>query len=284
MSPTTAASQPQKRKTSINGTEVVYHDSGPTESGLRPIVLVHGTGGSTASHYAFVFPMLATQQRVISIDLTDTERENLELSDLEQQIVGVIEDAGLDGPVTLVGYSLGAVAALAVAAHRPELVGRLVTIAGWMRTGSQQQLRNELWQSLRSQNPDAARRLMVFTAFSSGTLDQFGLDDLAAMADAITLSEFQDRQMDLNRRIDISADVPTIRATTLVIGCRDDYMVPPQHSRSLFGAIPDARYTEIASGHAVIHERPAELVHLISEFNANPTRYPAGTVVPSLRP
>jgi pimeloyl-ACP methyl ester carboxylesterase len=74
------------------------------------------------------------------------------------------------------------------------------------------------------------------------------------------------------------------RATTLVIGCTHDQMVPVRHSKALFGAIRDARYTEIASGHAVVFERPAQLVQIIDQFNEAPSRHAAGSILPTARP
>jgi pimeloyl-ACP methyl ester carboxylesterase len=78
--------------------------------------------------------------------------------------------------------------------------------------------------------------------------------------------------------------VPRIEATTLVIGCTHDQMVPVLHSKALFGAIRDARYTEIASGHTVIFERPAQLVQIIDQFNEAPSRHAAGSILPTARP
>lgn len=227
--------------------------------------------------------MLAADQRVISVDLSATGARTVEVSDLVEQVVAVLREVRAP-TLTLVGYSLGAVVCAAAAAHHPDLVDKLVLIAGWMKTDKQQLLRNDVWQTLRRNDKDAARKFSVFTAYSAAFLELRTIDELQTMIDAVSFDDFKDQQMDLNRRVDITDSTSEIRAKTLVIGCRDDFMVPPRHSRALFGAIADACYVELGAGHAVVRERPAELVHWIATFNAYPDRFPTGTVRPSIRP
>lgn len=277
------ATEFRTRQLSVGAAEVTFYDSVESNGDRPTIVLVHGTGGSTAAHYSFLFPMLAADQRVVSVDLSPTGSDTLELSSLVAQIAAVIRQ--VDAPaLTLAGYSLGAVAAAATAAAHPDLVDNLVLIAGWMRTDKQQLLRNDVWAHLRRTDQTAAQQFSVFTAYSGAFLALRTADEVRAMADAVTFDEFKDQQMDLNRRIDITDTVSDIDAKTLVVGCRDDFMVPSRHSRSLFGAIVNASYVEIGAGHAVVRERPAELVHWISTFNAYPERFPAGSILPSIRP
>ena len=95
----------------------------------------------------------------------------------------------------------------------------------------------------------------------------------------MTFDEFGDRQMDLNRRIDIVQDIHRIQAPTLVIGCTHDQMVPVRHQKAIFGAIEDSRYVEIPTGHAVVFERPSELCHHVQRFMDDPEEYAAGTVI-----
>jgi hypothetical protein len=61
-------------------------------------------------------------------------------------------------------------------------------------------------------------------------------------------------------------------------------MVPLWHSKLLFGAIDDARYQEIDSGHGVVFERPGQLSQMVDQFNENPARFPAGSIVPADHP
>ncbi|MDT0463009.1 alpha/beta fold hydrolase [Streptomyces gibsoniae] len=276
----------------VDGVEVRYFDSvadhsATGESSRGPIVLVHGTGGSTEAHYGYLFPLLAGRQRVVALDFARPVRTRapLTLEQLEQQVVAVIEAVLPDRPVTLVGYSLGAVVAAAVAARHPGSVRNLVLVAGWMKTDAQQELRNQVWQRLREERSEALGEYMAFCAFSRPFLVAAqALGEFTPVLTAFHPDGFTDLQMELNRTIDISDLVPSIAATTLVIGCTHDQMVPKWHSKALFGSIPDARYTEIESGHAVVMERPAQLVQVISQFIEAPSRHAAGDVIATARP
>ncbi|MFB7029949.1 MULTISPECIES: alpha/beta fold hydrolase [unclassified Streptomyces] len=274
-----------------DGAPVRYVDTGPLDEGdahgpgRPPIVLVHGTGGSVERDYGFLLPLLASHQRVVALDFAPPvpAAGPLRLDHLERQVAAVCEAVLPGRPVTLVGYSLGAVVATAVAAHRAELVGRLVTVAGWARTDTQQKLRNGVWRRLRAEGSAALPSYMAFCALGGPFLARTDLEQLAPLLAHGGPDAFLDLQMALNESVDITHLLERVRATTLVIGCTHDQMVPVRHSKALFGSIPDARYTEIASGHAVVFERPAHLVQIIDRFNADPGRFPAGSLVPEAR-
>lgn len=268
----------------IDGVTVPYFDSGHNPSQRPPIVMCHGTTGSTTTHFSYLFPMLAARQRVISFDFTDPGTSELSLDQLVRQASAVIDDRLGDEQITLLGYSLGAVVAARLAAIQPQSITNLILVAGWQKTDQQQLLRNDVWQELRRLNSSAIGEYTVFCAFSGPFLAARTATDIAPAIAAVQPDHFADLQMSLNRSIDIESDCENIKARTLVIGCTYDYMVPVRHSKALFGSIPDARYTEIATGHAVVFERPAELFAQIEHFQANPNAYPAGSIIPASRP
>ena len=268
----------------VEGATVRYYDSINHQGSRNPIVLVHGTTGSTAVHFGFLFPMLATRQRVVSVDLGRPEGE-LTIDSFRRQVEAVIDHVLPAQKVTLLGYSLGAVVATTVAASRPETIENLILVAGWAKTDSQQILRNNIWNDLYSSgNKSALAQFTVFCAFGHPFVGARTLDELAPAIKAVNVTEFGAQQMQVNRDIDIVDRLEKITSNTLVIGCEYDQMVPNRHSKDLFGAIENARYTEIPSGHAIVFERPAELHKHVDNFAANPHRYPAGTIIPRVKP
>lgn len=276
------------RSVVTDGTEVTYYDScDPRNHPDDVLVLVHGTGGSTASHFGFLFPVLAAKQRVVSIDWSAPHIENrdLELDDLVSQVIGVIEAVLPARRVVLLGYSLGAVVTTVVAARRPDIVERLIVVAGWLHTDTQQLLRNDVWQALRSRLDDTAlREYTMYCAFGGPFLATKTRDDLRSGLAEMTFSEFGDQQMALNRQIDIAVEAENVSAPTLVVSCTEDQMVPTRHQLALFGAIENSRYVEIPTGHAVVTERPAELSHHIQRFMDAPDEYAPGAIIATPRP
>jgi pimeloyl-ACP methyl ester carboxylesterase len=267
----------------VGGVTVRYRVAGPDNDRL-PLVLVHGTAGSIDGHYGYIFPMMAYRQKVIALDWSEPDGDTVELADLVAQVKAVIAAEVPEGPVTLMGYSLGACVAAQVAAELKEKVANLILTAGWMVTDTHQKMRNDVWRQLRDQGSDSITQYMTFCAFSPAFQNLKTLDEMKAAAGMLQLSAFVDKQMDLNTRIDIAELCETIAAKTLVIGCTYDMMVPKHHSKRLFGAIEDARYAEIPSGHAVVHERAAELFHYVDRFTRQPDEFAAGSIIPAQKP
>jgi pimeloyl-ACP methyl ester carboxylesterase len=259
----------------VDGLDVYYADSVHDQGSASPVVLVHGTGGSTARHFPFLYPMLASRQRVVSIDLaTPAGLAKDGLASLAAQVEAAIDEVLPGGAVTLVGYSLGAVVTATLAAARPDQLSALVLLAGWLRTDAQQQLRNDVWRALRTDR-DALGRYQAFCAHSALYLAQRTSEEIQALVDGCPADDATAAQMDINRMVDLTDIAPRISCPTLIVAGTDDQMTPRR---------PEACYTEVTSGHALVRERPAELVHLITAFNADPKQYPPGTVLPARRP
>ena len=275
------------RTATVNGVEITYYDSEDTRNHPDDVlVMVHGTAGSTAAHFGFLYPVLASRQRVVSIDWSQVDPDRrLELEDLVEQVTATIKQLLPGRKVVLLGYSLGAVVTAKIAAEHPDLVKRLILVAGWVRTDLQQILRNDVWQALRAAGDEQAlRTYSTFCAFGGPFLATKTMADVQPGMAAMTFDDFGDQQMELNRRIDITAEAESISVPTLVVSCVHDQMVPTRHQLALFGAIKDSRFVEIPTGHAVVFERPSELSHHIQQFMDKPEQYDAGTIIPTPKP
>ena len=248
--------------------EVSFVDSQQDHGRDEVIVLVHGTGGTTDTHYKHLYPLLAQHHRVVGVDWTDPGSQTLETQQLVDQVLGVIEQLHLhEHQISLVGYSLGAVIASLVVAQQPLLITNLVLIAGWVKTDNQQLLRNQLSTHLATTDPDALAQFDVLAAFSGSYLASLSDEQLARIvANMQPTTGFGAKQMELNRRISIAGVLGRISARTLVIGGEQDFMVPIRHQRQLVDAIAHARFVSVDAGHAVVFERPAELAKHILEF------------------
>lgn len=150
-----------------------------------------------------------------------------------------------DADTVLIGYSLGAVAAAAHAATHD--IAALVLICPWAEPTPA--LTD--WAAHAADADFAAHTMLSPAAFGRTPIVQSALLELAGgtrVADAAL----------------------GIRCPALVIAATGDTVAPAAQSRLLFGTIPDARLAEIASGHAALVERPAEVHALIDAFLRDP--------------
>jgi pimeloyl-ACP methyl ester carboxylesterase len=266
------------RSTTTEG--IRWYESAVLEHARETVVLLHGTGGAAYGSFSALLPMLATRHRVITLDFLDEWRgSGSDLDAYVDQVRDVVRDAGVAGPVNVLGYSFGAVVAAVLAAREPALVRSLILLAGWIRTDDQQRMRNSIWQSLSEDHHPALASFMALTAYSPQYVRSNTPAQLHSLVTAMGDGADRRHKMLFNRTVDIADEVPRIGAPTLVVGCRDDQMVPVHHARMLFGAVESARYVELPTGHAVVHERPAEVLRLCDRFFAEPGALPPGAVI-----
>jgi pimeloyl-ACP methyl ester carboxylesterase len=255
--------------TAAAGTDVHYAVTG-AGSGL---VLVHGASMDAASNFGHLLEQFADHNTVITPDCAGSGRTTAPPGELTtdllvEQVAAVATDAAT-GPVDIVGFSLGAVVAARLAALRPELVRRLVLVAGWTHSADARlRLGLETWARVLDIDPELASAQAPLLAFSPGFLSGLGEDGLAQLRNGKPAPGTR-RQVDLCLRVDIRRDLPRINAPTLVVGCTLDHLIPVEHARDLHRAIPHSRYLELHSGHVVFHEKPLEVVSAIRDFQSD---------------
>lgn len=254
--------------TSVRDTAVHYLVDGQGPG----LVLVHGMGGDAEKVFGNVVGHFTATRTVVrpnfsgSGQTTDDGRE-LTVDGIAEQITAVSR-AAVDGPVDLLGFSLGAVAAAAVAARHPDLVRRLVLVAGWTHsTGPRDRFYFETWRKLLAADRELFKRFATITGFGAAAVDRFGHEGLAqSLADAWPPPGIA-RQIELGLGVDIRPLLPSITAPTLVIGFADDNMIPIEGSRRLHAAIPGSRLVEVAGqGHMDWFADPSELIALTRDF------------------
>jgi pimeloyl-ACP methyl ester carboxylesterase len=267
----------------VDGTAVTCHLGGVQQEDGDPVVLLHGIGGSTILDFKFLFPMLARRHSILAVDFSPPalkEREPLQLEHLVRQVSAAIDELLPGRRVTIVGYSLGAVVAAAVAASHPA-PARLVLASGWLQATTRHRMFNSIWQQLNCQDTTVLHHFARFSALSTSFVNNSAPEALQEIF-PFSLSRFTDALVQLTTTVDLTDLVPLISVPTLVIGCSDDAIADRDQAQALVGAIHDARYAEIESGHAVVTERPAELLSLIDGFLHQPTRYPIGSIPPGI--
>ncbi|WP_420032488.1 alpha/beta fold hydrolase [Streptomyces sp. cg28] len=237
------------------------------------LVLVHGAGPGSVTWDALV-DRFTDRHTVILPDLSGSDPvpdpgEDLTLEGLTNELAAVVEDRDA-GPADIVGHSLGAVVALSLAATRPELVRRLIPVAGFAHAAQDAYVRTvmRIWRDL-VDDAETFSRFAMLVAFSGPYLNGLSPAALEDVAGAFPPAG-RARQLDLVLRLDLRPLLPLIQAPTLVIGCAADALVPVHHAREIHAGIPGSSYAELDSGHVMRAERPEEFVTLVRDFLGEP--------------
>ncbi|MBM4795970.1 alpha/beta hydrolase [Streptomyces sioyaensis] len=237
------------------------------------LMLVHGTGGNADSLFSGFVPHFGGDRTVIRPNFsgsgrTTDEGNALTMEMVVEQLAAVAREA-VDGPVDLLGFSLGATVATAVAATHPELVRRLVLVGGWVHSaGARDQFYFSTLAKLFAGERDLFKRFVQLTAYSPAAVDGVGHEGLA---DYLRQDQWpplgMGRQIDLCARVDNRALLADVIAPTLVIGLAEDQMVPVDGSRQLHAGIAGSQLIELpGQGHMDWVAAPAHIMELTRAF------------------
>ena len=231
---------------SVNGLALYYEVHGAG----RPLILLHG-GLGTASMFGEVLPLLAQSCQVIAVDLqghgrtADIDRP-LRYEFMGDDIAALIQQLGL-GQAAVMGYSLGAGAALRTAIQHPELVSQLVLVSfAFRRAGNYAEVVAGMMQV-----SGAAAEFMkpspVFQEYQRISPDPDRFPQLL------------DKVGDLLRQdYDWADDVAGLKMPTmLVFGDADS--VPPHHAAEFFSLLGGGQRDGGLDGAGITHSRLAVL-------------------------
>ncbi len=276
---------------------------GEPQMGQAPLVLLHGWMDISAS-FQFIVDQLAAERYIIAPDwrgfgLSHSAQDSFYFPDYLADLDCILAHYVPEGPIALVGHSMGAHAALLYAGARPDKIRRLVNLEGFGAPASQP-----------SEAPARYTRwLNELQTLRSGALDLAGYADAAAVAA---------RLMKTNKRLlpsyahwlaqhwaqpdssgcwkilgtaghkvvspllfrveEVHASFAAITAPTLTVLAEDNqlhnwvggaYTLAEYKQRLTH--IADNRSVEIANaGHMLHHDQPAQVAALIEEFLRQP--------------
>ncbi|PBC81023.1 Pimeloyl-ACP methyl ester carboxylesterase [Streptomyces sp. 2224.1] len=225
------------RKVQVGEVQLAYRVWG--EEDAPPAVLLHCLG-EDGEDWRGVVGRLAGTHRVYAPDQRGHGRSDWPgaygFERWRDDAIGFLEALGLER-VALIGHSLGAVAALLLAADRPELVARLVL--------------EEVPVPLPAEPPQEVPEQPA------------GPQPFDWHAKAAVVAE-------RNAPDPAWWDAPAkVTAPTLVIGGGESSHIPQDHLADLVERIPDARLVTVeGAGHLVHEERPGEFLAAVTSFLA----------------
>lgn len=237
------------------------------------LALAHGAGSSIAGTYGPILDGLAAGHTVVGIDYPgsgDTSRSTtpLQLDDLSDQLVAGAVAEGLD-TFALSGYSLGGLVAMRAAARHPERVTALVLTATFAHHDNRGALSAPIWRKLaESGDRELLAQFLTMMALGADALEAMPAEQLqqAVGFTAASAADGTAEHAELVPRADVRADLPHIKAPTLVISTTQDWFTSTRQHRELADTIPGAQLVEIPTGHLPMVERPEEWQKLITDF------------------
>ncbi|MDQ6648897.1 MAG: alpha/beta hydrolase [Actinomycetota bacterium] len=211
--------------------------------------------------------------------------DNSTIDQLGRDLLMVLDELVPDGPVVLVGHSMGGMTVLALADHRPDLFGSRVVGVALLSTSTGKfasitfGLPAVVGRVTRRVLPFAARgvrrspalvergrragtdlEFLLTRRYSFGSKDVSpALVEMVEKTTAATpvevIAAFYPTFVDHDKlaALDVLRSVPTV----VLVG-DSDLITPPDHSRAIAEALPDAELVELpAAGHMVMLEQAA---------------------------
>ena len=287
--------QPERTRTvrTEDGVHLHVEEVGPADADLT-VVLVHGYVQEMAVwHYQRQALQAAGDVRVVLYDQRSHGRssrgpaEHSTIDQLGRDLGRVVDEVVPTGPVVLVGHSMGGMTVMALADARPELfgdrvvgvaligtsAGKLAQVTFGLPTAVMPVTRRVLPVLTRGMRRlprpfERSRRagsdlVFLFTrrgGFGSGDVSPAVVDFVATMGARTpvdVIAEFYDTFMthDKLAALDVLHDVEV-----LVLAGDSDLMTPPDHSRAIAEALPQARLVVVEdAGHMVALEHPEQV-------------------------
>jgi len=244
-----------------------------------PLVVTAGQGSGPEARAAWLAG-LARAHRVLSYDPRGTGRsertaQGQSIEELAEDIVALMDHAGLER-AHVVGVSTGTGKATALAARHPGRVERLVLAAPWthgdeaLRTLQQMRM-----AAARTMPPDHYVHFNALLIYPpeyrrahAARFEALAQQALLAPQDAPGIAA----RLRAILAFDARACYPGLRCPTLVVGARDDLVMPCWHAQEAARRIAGARLALLdGGGHLFAETRTQELLDLVLPFLAGAT-------------
>lgn len=206
----------------------------------RFVIFLHGANDQAGAWVRVVRPLVATH-RVVLADLAGhgdsaPAAGPLSVEDLVDGVETVVAGEAPEGPVTLVGNSLGGWLALIYADRHPDRVAHVVLVNGAAIRGDGSGAQVNLLPKTREEAREAVKATM---SPASAPMPPFVLDDLVRRAPASPLARLLASPPADEFLID--ARVSRLQAPVTLIWGEDDRLLPVAYAKKVTGELPVAR-------------------------------------------
>ena len=249
----------------------LYYFANAADNSTRPLaILIHGAGGTHLNWPPQVRRLGG--QRIYALDLPGHGRSEGAgrqlISEYATDLVGFMDSIQLPAAV-IVGHSMGAAIALALALEHPDKV------LGLCLLGASARLRVSPVILQRAGNPSTfSSAVQMVTEYSYSQRANPRLKELGGRRMAETRPSVFYGDFLACESFDVLADLPRIQAPTLILASEEDRMTPLHYARTLQENIPGAGLHLVpGAGHMLMLEQPAIVAFELAGFlNSIPDR------------
>jgi aminoacrylate hydrolase len=241
----------------------------------RPLLLVSGLAGGAAfwddnaATLARSFQVLRFDQRGIGASGRGSAPCTIE--QLAKDCLAVLDAAGVERAVVL-GHSTGGCIGLALARQMPMRLDGLILSGSWLKQNRYMTALFETRLAILDQHPRAYAATAALMAYPPTWLEAHWSVYEAAVAAAPDTPEAKQvvrERIGALRAFDASGWAGDIAVPTLILGARDDMIVPAFLQEELAAAMPGARKTLLDSGgHFFPVSRPDAFTANVAEWVA----------------
>jgi pimeloyl-ACP methyl ester carboxylesterase len=241
------------------------------------LLLVSGLGG-TAGFWKATTATLARSSRVIRFDQRGIGASTrgsapCTIDQLARDCLNVLDGAGV-GRAVLLGHSTGGCIGQALGRMAPERLDGLILSATWLKPSHYMSALFGARRAILAENPQAYAATAALISYPPAWLEaNWGVYEAAIAAAPVTPEARQvvRERIDALLSFDGAADIAALPMPTLVLGSRDDMIVPAFLQEELAAALPGGRSILLDSGgHFFPVSRPdaftAKVVEWIGEL------------------
>lgn len=239
----------------------------------RPVLLVSGLAGSAAfwddnaATLARSFQVLRFDQR--GIGASDRGSAPCTIDQLARDCLAVLDAAGVER-ATVLGHSTGGCIGLALAHQASERLDGLILSGSWLKQNRYMTALFETRLAILDQHPRAYAATAALMAYPPTWLEAHWSVYESAVATAPDTPEAKQvvrERIDALRAFDASAWAGELAPPTLILGTRDDMIVPAFLQEELAAAMPGARKTLLdTGGHFFPISRPDAFTANVAEW------------------
>jgi len=241
-----------------------------------PLVLIPGLGGD-GRFWAGVEQHLKELFRLITVDHRGAGRSDrpegaYSIDRIAKDVVCILDAEGVDA-AHMVGHSTGGTVVQALALDAPKRAKSLTISGSWARPDARfRALFSARFELMKKGEVEAYQNLTHVLGYPPQWIAANENALAAAVASAAaSLAPFAVTASRIRMLLDFdrSAELETITQPVLLIGARDDTMIPFDRTEELACLIPHATVSEITGGHFYPRVDPQAFAHRVAEFVAN---------------